>query len=148
MSIDRLVLLRELGDAETSQDPHADPDIIEIEILVQLRRRGVEAKLLLTEAVDNSGNPDPALIKLLAQAYRWEKDLRTGSVRSVTDLATREKLDRADVGRVVGLAYMAPDLVQAIIEGRQPGEMTASSLNRIGALPPKWSDQRRLFGIG
>ena len=83
----------------------------------------------------------------MAQAYRWEEDLRTGSVRSLTELAARERLDRADISRVLGLAYMAPDLVQSILEGRQPVEMTASSLRRIGALPPKWSDQRRLFGI-
>ncbi len=114
---------------------------------MQFRRRGVEAKLLLLDTADQPRPPDPTLIMLLAQAHRWADELKSGAANSVKELAERHDTDKGDVSRVLPLAYLAPDIVTAILEGRQPVELTASRLKRLGTVPPKWVDQRALLGF-
>jgi hypothetical protein len=66
---------------------------------------------------------------------------------SVTDLAKLHGVDRCEAGRTLPLAFLAPDIVEAILDGRQPLELTATRLKRIGELPPNWSAQRALLGF-
>jgi hypothetical protein len=73
--------------------------------------------------------------------------LLAGQVRSVTDIANTEGVDRSDVGRVLQLAFLAPDIVEAIVLGRQPVTLTARGLGRLVALPLDWTEQRRLLGF-
>ncbi len=61
--------------------------------------------------------------------------------------ARRDGIDASDVGRNIQLAFLAPDIVEAILAGRQPVELTARRLRRIGALPLEWNHQRRLLGF-
>ncbi len=63
-------------------------------------------------------------------------------------LARQYRVDRDDVGKALKLAFLAPDIVQAIIEGRQPVDLTAARLMRLSNLPASWEDQRRLLGFG
>ena len=60
------------------------------------------------------------------QAHRWFEDLRSGEVASVPDLAKGRGVDRGNVGKTLPLAFPAPDIVQDILDGRQPLELTAS----------------------
>lgn len=74
---------------------------------------------------------DPALVKALARAFRWRRMLEEGRYGSIRELAAAEGVDRAYVGRVLNLTLLAPDLVEAILDGRQTKEMTLPDL-----LPP------------
>ncbi len=65
---------------------------------------------------------------------------------SVGDLVTRHGVAQGDVSRCLPLAFLAPDIVEAILQGRQPVELTVLRLKRIG-LPLSWADQRRLLGF-
>jgi hypothetical protein len=85
---------------------------------------------------------DPALVKALARAFRWRRMLEEGRYASIRELAAAEGVDRAYVGRTLNLTLLAPTLVEAILDGRQPEDMTAARLP--GALPVAWEDQRRL----
>ncbi len=67
---------------------------------------------------------DPALVKALARAFRWRRMLETGVACSVSDIARQEKLNTSYVSRVLRLTLLAPDIVEAILEGRQAPEMT------------------------
>jgi hypothetical protein len=67
---------------------------------------------------------DPALLKALARAFRWRRLLEDGRYESISDIARAEKLDRTYVGDVLRLTLLAPAVVEAIVEGRQPAEMT------------------------
>ena len=61
---------------------------------------------------------DPALVKALARAFRWRRMLEEGRYASIRELAAAEGVDRAYVGRVLNLTLLAPDLVEAILDGR------------------------------
>ncbi len=68
-------------------------------------------------------------------------------MRSARALAKRHGVDQGDISRVIPLALLAPDIVEAILAGRQPVELTVSRLKRIGDLPVSWAGQRRLLGF-
>ena len=63
---------------------------------------------------------DPALVKALARAFRYQKLLDEGRYASISEMAAAEQIDRGYLGRVLQLTLLAPDLVEAILDGRQP----------------------------
>jgi hypothetical protein len=81
-----------------------------------------------------------------AQGLTWFEDLRTGAVGSVKEIAAREQIPASEVSRQLPLAFLAPAIVTAILEGRQPVELTAKALKRID-LPLDWSEQSRGLGF-
>ena len=83
---------------------------------------------------------DPALVKALARAFRYQRMLDNGVYGSVTDMAAAEKIDRGYLGRLLQLTLLAPDIVEAILNGRQPAVATLPRL--MEAIPAAWSDQR------
>ena len=72
----------------------------------------------------------------------------SGEVASARELSRRDKVDPGDVGKALGLAFLAPDIVEAILDGRHPVELTATRLRRLTDLPACWAEQRRLLGFG
>ncbi len=128
------------------QSRDSGPGAIPLDIPVRFRRRGAEMKLVMTDERASTTNPDARLIATVAQAHRWSEELRTGVASSVGDLVTRHGVDQGDVSRCLPLAYLAPDIVEAILQGRQPVELTVLRLKRIG-LPLSWAEQRRLLGF-
>ena len=84
---------------------------------------------------------DPALVKTLARAFRYQRMLEQGRYASITELAEAEKLDRGYVGRLLHLTLLAPDIVEAILAGRQPEGLTLAVL--AGGVPVGWDVQRR-----
>ncbi len=85
---------------------------------------------------------DPALVKALARAFRWRRMLEEGRHTSISELAAAEEVDRGYLGRVLRLTLLAPDIVEAILDG----DAVASALERpqrLAELPPAWEEQRR-----
>lgn len=91
-------------------------------------------------------NRDPRLIAVVAQGRHWFEEVRTGKTPSVGDLVTRHGVDQGDVSRTLPLAFLAPDIVEAILVGCQPVELSAARLKRL-RLPLSWAEQRRLLGF-
>ena len=91
--------------------------------------------------------PDESLIALLAKAHRWLAQLATGEFGSAREISHRDGIDASEVSRIIQLAFLAPDIVGAVLAGRQPIELTPRRLMRIGELPLEWHRQRRLFGF-
>lgn len=110
-----------------------------------LRKRGVETKLVLGDVVIDE--PDRALIELVANARSWMRRLCDGEVASIRALGREVNLDHRHVTRTLPLAFLAPDIVEAIIDGRQPAGMTITSLKRTDPLPMRWENQRALLGM-
>ena len=71
--------------------------------------------------------------------------LTSGSEQSIDAVAQRMDLDRVEVSRILPLAFLAPDITEAILSGHQPDHLTATVLSRVSHLPHRWSDQRRLL---
>jgi hypothetical protein len=96
---------------------------------------------------EQAPTPDRYLVSLLARAHRWFDQLTRGEIQSVREIACREGIDPSDVGHDIQLAFLAPDIIEDILTGRQPIELTARRLRRFGALPMEWERQRRLLGF-
>jgi ParB-like chromosome segregation protein Spo0J len=115
---------------------------------IQIRRRGVEKRLL----IPGEGAPDPrldrALLKAIARAHCWFDDLISGRVASMTEIAVREGVGKRYVSRLVRLGLLAPEIVDLIAQGRQAPELTAQSLltgEREVALD--WQAQKCTLGL-
>ena len=77
---------------------------------------------------------------LIADARNWVRRLLNGEVASIRALARELDLDHRHVTRALPLAFLAPDIVEAILEGRQPVHLTARKLERTDALPIRWDE--------
>ena len=83
---------------------------------------------------------DPALVKALARAHRWQRMLDEGRYASISEVAASEKLGRGYLGRVLQLTLLAPDIVEAVLDGRQPDRMGLPTL--MEPFPLEWIRQR------
>ncbi len=126
-----------------AQDKHE----LRLDLPVRFKRRGVEMKLVITDDRERPPAPDPHLIAAVAQGRQWLAKVRSGEVQSVRDLAERHGVNQGDVSRILPLGLLAPDIVEAILAGRQPIELTAKQLKRIRDLPVSWAEQRRVLGF-
>jgi site-specific DNA recombinase len=81
------------------------------------------------------------LIKAVARGRAWFEELAAGQARSLHDLAQRDGISRRYIRRLVDLAFLNPQLVEAILQGRQPVELTATRLTDID-LPLDWTEQQ------
>jgi len=130
--------------SSASEDPSSS--VIELTAAVAFKRRGVETKLILSglDQPNYSARLDPALIKAIARGRGWFDELATGRALSLQALAERDGITRRYIRRLVGLAFLSPELVEAILQGRQPLELTATRLTELD-LPLDWTEQRRLL---
>ncbi len=133
---------REQADTETP-----GKDECRLDLPVRFKRRGVEMKLVITDERERPPAPDPHLIAAVAQGRHWLAQIRSGEVESVRDLADSHGVNQGDVSRILPLGLLAPDIVEAILAGRQPVELTAKRLKRIRDLPVSWAEQRRALGF-
>ena len=86
---------------------------------------------------------DNAMIKGLARAFRWRKLMETGTYGTVEEIAAAEKINASYVSRVMRLTLLAPDIVESILDGRQPPEMTLAVL--MTPFPVEWREQTKEF---
>ena len=88
---------------------------------------------------------DDTLVKALARAFRWRKLLETGVHGTVDEIARAEGINDSYVSRILRLTLLAPDIVEAILDGRQPTALTLARLMK--PIPAAWEEQRaRLLG--
>ena len=125
---------------------NAGQSLVTIQEPIALRRRGVEARLVFPDQTGGA-NHDQKLCRLIGQARNWFDTLAAGRARSIRDLAQSEGLSESEITRALPLAFLAPDLVDAILDGRQPAVMTTTSLKRLTKLPADWTEQRRVLGF-
>ena len=95
----------------------------------------------------STGKPDPALIKVLVRAHRWFDEIASGQQASLNQVAAAEGVSNRYIARLLPLAFLAPDIVEAILDGTQPIDLTAETLTRLPDLPVSWADQRTLLGF-
>lgn len=82
---------------------------------------------------------DPALVKALARAFRYQRMLDEGRYASITELAAVEKLDRGYLGSLLKLTLLAPEIVERILDGRHPEQIGLPAL--LEPLPAAWDAQ-------
>ena len=138
-----------LHDLVTAEEAHAKFNLLSdaISAPLQFKKRGVETKIVIGDRLQAAYEPNQALIMLIAQAHHWLDRLTTGSVTSIIDLAIEEQVDKNKISRALRYAYLAPDIIQSIFDGRQPVDLTAETMRRLPDLPMEWRDQRNLLGF-
>ena len=82
---------------------------------------------------------DNAMVKAIARAFRWRDMLESGEYATIREIAAAEKINETYVGRVLRLTLLAPDIVEAILGGRQTAEVTLAVLMRPFAV--EWTEQ-------
>ena len=146
---DRITVSIKLPLAGLENSPAQVPDQLAITrtFAMELKRRGVEVRLSIGGHERSAAILDLALVKAVARAQRWFEELSSGKARSLAALATREGLSVRYVGRLIRLAFLAPEIVESIVAGRQPATLTAEALTRRLELPLSWSSQRTALNL-
>jgi len=111
---------------------------------MSVRRRGIEMRLILPSA-DTSPRSDPTLIKALAWARNWWNRLTSGEVSTLSAIAENEGVTLGHVRRLLPLAFLAPSIVEMIVEGRRPPDLTTEALIKRVELPLSWDERRELL---
>ena len=88
---------------------------------------------------------DPALIKALARGFRWRRMLEEGRYASISEMAAAEKIERGYLGSLLRLTLLPPEMVEAILDGRQPEGVTLPGL--LERVPVGWGEQRDAIGV-
>jgi hypothetical protein len=88
---------------------------------------------------------DETLVNALIRAHRWRRRIESGRAKSITDLAEQESVTMAYVCRLLPLTCLAPDIVEAILDGRQPKGLRLAAL--LGNGPLRWEEQRGVWGF-
>ena len=124
-------------------------DTLTIRVPLTLRRHGGRKLVIVPEGGGiperPRASPDDTLLKALARAYRWKRMLESGQVRSMNELAEAEKINPSYLSRIYRLTLLAPDIVEAILDGRQPRTLQLAEL--MDDVPAEWDRQRERFGI-
>jgi hypothetical protein len=114
---------------------------------LQVKRRGVELRLVIPGAHTQRPKVDLALLKAVGRARRWFDQLAAGRAVSLAAIASQEGISVRYVGRLIRLAFLAPPIVEMIAQGRQPAELTAEVLTRRMVLPPEWEAQKQVLAL-
>ncbi|HEB79186.1 MAG TPA: hypothetical protein ENI79_01750 [Rhodospirillales bacterium] len=84
------------------------------------------------------------MVKALARAFRWRKLLEAGVYATVEEIAAAEKINTSYVSRILRLTLLAPEIVELILDGRHPTDLTMAKLMK--PFPVEWEEQRERWG--
>jgi len=118
------------------------PDLLTLSQGFALRRRGIETRIIAGETLPT---PDPVLQRTLAEAHAWARTLRGGT--SLTEIARKTGRSEPYIRTRIPLAFLAPRIQAAILDGHQPADLSVARLLRDG-IPMDWTEQARLFAVG
>jgi hypothetical protein len=126
-------------------EPSTDGRTITVRVPISIRRRGGRKVVLAPNGVNVSAPPvcrhiDNAMVKAIARAFRWREMLEMGTYATIAEIAKAEKINESYVGRVLRLTLLAPDIVEAVLSGRNPEQTTLAVL--MGRFSVLWSAQR------
>ena len=120
---------------------------LSFKLRARLARCGGEVRLVLpaSSSGESPTHPSPCLIKAVARAHVWYERIARGQVTGIRSIAKRAGIDERYVGRILRCAFLAPDIVDAIVKGRQPPNITLHDL--LSDLPSDWVKQRQRLGF-
>ena len=123
-------------------------DTLVVRIPMRFRRQGGRKRILAPDGSDLApparAQPDGTLVKALARAWHWQRQLDSGIYVSLSDIAAAEKLSPSYVSRIARLALLAPDIVEAILAGTLNQSVILDRLEK--GLPVEGEEQRAIVG--
>ncbi|MEX0644791.1 MAG: recombinase family protein [Parvularculaceae bacterium] len=114
--------------------------------VVPFGRRGHGQKIIVGETKETA-LPDATALGLIKRAVEWRDRWFNDPSLTLAEIAREDSADAGDTSRHLRLAFLAPDIVKALLDGTAPKALSAERLRRLDELPASWSVQRRLFGL-
>jgi len=127
-----------------------DGDCIVVHIPMTFKRRGGRKEIIVPQGLE--GKPSSkqaaqnAILVAIARAFRWKELMESGRVKNLAEIARTNKVDGSYVSRLIDLTLLAPHIIEAILDGREPSGL---SLRRLlhNEIPVLWEEQRRVYGF-
>jgi len=119
------------------------PETVTLHVPFRVVKRGGLKEMQLPDGAMPSRRTDSTLVKALARAFRWKRMLESGEFATIAELAEREGIVPSYMTRVLRLTLLAPDIVEAILNGKQGPEMTLAQV--LEPFPPAWQQQASHF---
>ena len=122
-------------------------DTVSVDVPMTFRKRGGRKVIVLPDGTQ--GNPAPkatidnTMVKAIARAFRWQAMLENGTYGCLDEIGKAERIAPSFVSRVIRLALLAPDIVEAILAGKQPAHLTLRDL--MGPFPVEWDRQQEVL---
>jgi hypothetical protein len=129
-----------------SQQPEANlDDLINLNVEARLKRCGKEMRLIVSP---DSSRPEivTPILKAVVRAHKWREGVLAGDVPNRKLSAKRLDLEEEYFRRILGCAFLAPDILEAILDGRYPSDLTVKKLCLLH-LPIDWTEQRTQLGF-
>lgn len=119
------------------------PETMTLHVPFRIVKRGGRKEMQMPEGSPQQRKTDNSLVKAVARAFRWKRMLESGEFATVAELAEREGIAPSYITRILRVTLLAPNIVEAILDGSQgPGVTLASVLEPF---PLEWDEQRRRF---
>ena len=115
------------------------PETVTLHVPFRVVKRGGKKEMQMPEGATHSQRTDSSLVKALARAFRWKRMLESGEFATIAELAEREGIAPSYMTRLLRLTLLSPEIVEAILDGRQSAEVTLASL--LEPFPLEWAAQ-------
>lgn len=142
----RLCNVRLVPQQQTVQSNH--DGTITVHIPITFKKHGGRKYIISPHTLPEEYQPpkeSDSIMKAVAQAFLWKGMIERGEVISVADLAIKLNMNESYTGRVLRLTLLAPDIIDAILAGRQPKHLTLRDF--LKPVPHDWNEQRALYGF-
>lgn len=121
------------------------PETMTLHVPFRIVKRGGRKEMQLPHGVRPDRRTDSTLVKALARAFRWKRLLESGEFATVSELAEREGIAPSYLTRILRLTLLAPDIVEAILDGKQGPEVTLAQ--GLEPFPLAWQLQCTHFSL-
>ena len=122
----------------------AVPETVTIHVPFRVVKRGGRKEMQMPEGARQPQRMDNTLVKALARAFRWKRMLELGEFATVAELAEQERIAPSYMTRVLRLTLIAPDIVEATLDGKQGPAVTLARV--LEPIPADWAEQRAHLG--
>lgn len=134
------------AEIQGKHEPQASLGIFRVTFEGQIKRCGSEMRLVISpDSAGEAPQPVTSLLKAVARGRRWYEWIVAGEVSGRRSIAQKIGLDERHVSQILQCGFLAPDIVGAILDGRQPSDLTWKKLTR--RVPLEWAEQRKRFGF-
>ena len=127
----------------------ANDEIIDLFVPLEIKKRGGSAIIILPKNLKKEEMAkcfDEKMIKAFAKAYKWKNMLEEDKIGSLAQIAVKENITGAYVSKVFNLNFIAPEIVEKILNGEQPRDLKLQDM-LVGKFPLLWQEQKELWGF-
>jgi site-specific DNA recombinase len=141
------ILQRDGADDHESDGGGRGAETLILSVAVQLQRVGKGSRFIVGSGAHGAASPNASLLRLLARAHQVQQQLLHERKSDTQRLVQQADPNRTYTALLLRLSWLAPDITQAILRGRQPAPLTADKLSRVTRIPLDWQAQREALGF-